>query len=167
MQIRPCSADDLARLRTRWPSPGSDVHGAHFTAQQNGTATYLVAWRGSSPLGSGMVQWGGGMGADAASAHPGCIEIHHLQVRPQERGKGVGSALIAAAEELIRSRGHTTVGIGVAADNPDAARLYRRLGYEPTGIRDSTSYTWIDAGGAAHDETEDDELLVKQLRSPG
>lgn len=163
MQIRPCSADDLAMLRAGWPIPGSDVHGAHFAAQQTGAATYLVAWRGPTPLGSGMVQWGGCVGSNARSAHPGCVEVNHLQVRPEHRGSGVGAALIGAAEELIRSRGHTAVGVGVAADNPAAARLYRRLGYESTGVRDITAYTWFDSAGMAHDELEDDELLVKKL----
>jgi len=164
MEIRPCSAQDLARLQAGWPIPGSDIHAAHFAAQQTGSAAYLVAWRGGLPVGSGMVQWGGCVGPHARSAHPGCIEFNHLQVRPEELGSGVGSALIAAAEDLIRWRGHPEVGIGVAADNPAAAALYRRLGYELTGVRDTIAYTWFDGDGAAHDEIEHDELLVKALR---
>lgn len=163
MEIRACSVGDLVLLRTQWPTPGSDIHGAHFAAQLRGSATYLVAWRGSTPLGSGMVQWTGCVGPNARMAHAECIEINHLQVRPEERDNGVGSALVTVAEALIRSRGHAEAGVGVAAGNPDAARLYHRLGYEPTGVRDTSSYTWADAGGASHDETEDDELLVKQL----
>ncbi len=163
MDVRVCAAEDLARLRAQWPTPGSDVHGAHVATQQRGSASYLVAWRGPMPLGSAMVNWDGCVGANARSTYPGCVEIHHLQVRSEQRGRGVGAALITAAEDLIRSRGHTQACLGVDLNNPDAARLYRRLGYRPTGVRDLTAYTWIDEDGVAHDEIEDDELLVKCL----
>lgn len=163
MEIRSCSLEDLGALRAQWPTPGSDIHGAHFAAQQRGTATYLVAWRDGKPLGSGMVQWEGCVGRNAALAYPGCVEVNHLQVRAEERGKGVGSGLLSAGEAMIRSRGFSEAAVGVGLDNEEAARLYRRLGYEQTGVRDVTSYTWVDADGTAHDETEDDELLVKTL----
>lgn len=164
IDVRPCSEADLDRLRADWPTSGSDIHGEHHSAQQSGRATYLVAWRGSTPMGSGMVQWTGCMGSNARSAHPDCIEINHLQVRTGLRGQGAGSALIAAAEAIIRSRDHTEAGVGVSPANHDAARLYRRLGYEATGVYDTCSYTWIDAGGVSPDVTEQDELLVKWLR---
>ena len=68
--------------------------------------------------------------------------------------------MIIAAEGLAHARGFAQIGLGVAADNVRGARLYRRLGYEPTGIRDTTQYTWTDAGGLVHDAAEEDELLV-------
>ncbi|MDQ3715657.1 MAG: GNAT family N-acetyltransferase [Actinomycetota bacterium] len=118
------------------------------------------------PLGSAMVKWDGCVGANARSAYPGCVEIHHLQVRPGERGSEVGAALITAAEDLIRSRGYSQASLGVAADNPDPARLYHRLGYRPTGVRDQIAYTWYDEDGALHHGAEDNELLVKRLAAP-
>lgn len=36
-----------------------------------------------------------------------------------------------AAEELVRRRGLSVVGIGVGKDSPRAAALYERLGYRP------------------------------------
>jgi len=85
---------------------------------------------------------------------------------PGNRGTGVGAALITAAEQLVRSGGHIQACLGVAADNPDAARLYHRLGYRPTGVRDQIAYTWYDEDGAPHNETQDNELLVKRLAAP-
>ena len=82
---------------------------------------------------------------------------------PGNRGSGVGAALITAAEQLVRSGGHIQACLGVAADNPDAARLYHRLGYRPTGVRDQIAYTWYDEDGAPHNETQDNELLVERL----
>ena len=51
------------------------------------------------------------------------------------RRKGIGSRMIAAAEELVRSRGKRVIGIGVGV-TPDyaiAQSLYPNRGYVPDG----------------------------------
>lgn len=164
MEIRPCSDEDLAHLRDQWPTPGTDIHGVHYAAQLRGQATYLVAWQDSMPIGSAMVQWSGCVGPNARTAFPDCIEINHLQVRAQYRRMGAGTALIKSAEELVVARGGAAIGLGVSGDNPDAGRLYRRLGYVTTGIVDVTSYRWVDMEVVEHDATERDALLVKVIR---
>jgi ribosomal protein S18 acetylase RimI-like enzyme len=45
------------------------------------------------------------------------------------RGRGVGSALMRAAESWARERGLDTLELEVADPNGDARRLYDRLGY--------------------------------------
>jgi ribosomal protein S18 acetylase RimI-like enzyme len=162
MDIRPCTDEDLSVLCSRWRTPGG-VHEAHHAHQRTGQATYLVAWQDQEPLGSGVVQWGGCIGSNARAAYPGAVEINHLQVRDQYRGQGVGSALIAAAEALAAQAGRDQMAVGVAADNPGAERLYRRLGYRLTGVVDVSEYDWITAEGAVQHETERDHLLVKDL----
>lgn len=42
---------------------------------------------------------------------------------------GVGRELLRQVEMLVAAHGYQTVGLGVATGNPDAARLYRCLGY--------------------------------------
>jgi ribosomal protein S18 acetylase RimI-like enzyme len=51
-------------------------------------------------------------------------------VRPELRRRGFGTALMHAAEELVCSRGFAAIVLGVEDSNPDARRLYERLGYE-------------------------------------
>lgn len=162
MDIRPCTDADLSVLCSRWRTPGG-VHEAHHARQRTGQATYLVAWQYQEPLGSGLVQWGGCIGTNARTAYPQAVELNHLQVREQYRGRGVGSALIAAAEALTSQAGRQWIAVGVAQDNPDAERLYRRLGYRATGVIDVSQYDWITAEGADRHETERDHLLVKDL----
>jgi ribosomal protein S18 acetylase RimI-like enzyme len=55
--------------------------------------------------------------------------ISDLVVLPASRGRGVGTALLAAAERHARSRGAATLKIGVLARNRDARRLYERVGF--------------------------------------
>lgn len=162
MNIRLCTDADLSVLCSRWSTPGG-VHEAHHARQRAGQAAYLVAWQEQEPLGSGMLQWGGCIGSNARTAYPGAVELNHLRVRDEYRGQGVGSALISAAEALAAQAGRHQMAVGVAEDNPDAERLYRRLGYRPTGVIDLSEYDWITAAGALRHETERDHLLVKDL----
>nr|MDQ2958678.1 GNAT family N-acetyltransferase [Actinomycetota bacterium] len=131
--------------------------------QRGGAASYLVAWQEEQPLGSGLVQWRGPIGRNARAAFGESVEVNHLHVRPERRGQGVGTALLAAAERLAAGRGCQSIAVGVSRDNPAAARLYRRLGYLPTGVVDVCAYDWIDDDGQSHHEIETNELLVKQL----
>ena len=164
MDVRPCSETDLARLRERWPSPpGTDVHGWHHSTQRTDGTTYLVAWEGDEPLGSAVVQNDGACGVNARAAFPDHVETNHLQVRPQRRGRGVGTALVSAAEDVMRSRGASAAAVSVDQDNVGARRLYERLGYRPTGVFDVCSYEWFDDRGGVHLETEHYEVLVKPL----
>jgi ribosomal protein S18 acetylase RimI-like enzyme len=57
--------------------------------------------------------------------------IRNIYVRPEDRGQGIGTALLEAAESHLADRDADTVGLEVMADNEAARRFYRRHGYEP------------------------------------
>jgi ribosomal protein S18 acetylase RimI-like enzyme len=162
MEVRTCSAHDLQLLRERWPTP-DDIAGAHHAQQQSNTATFLVAWEASEPLGWALIQWRGCVGENARAAFPDCIEVNHLQVRPEHRGRGAGTANLTTAEEQARDCNTTQLAVSVTVENTAAAQLYRRLGYQPTGVVDVCSYRWRDDQGGWHEETESSELLIKRL----
>ncbi|HEX8080925.1 MAG TPA: GNAT family N-acetyltransferase [Jatrophihabitans sp.] len=162
MEVRACSASDLELLRAQWPTP-DDVAGAHFEQQQGKAATFLVCWEAGEVLGWALIQWRGCVGENARTAFPHCVEVNHLQVREQHRGRGAGTAILATAEQQARTSGVTQIAVSASFENPNAARLYRRLGYQPTDVVDACSYRWRDDQGAWHDETESAELLVKLL----
>jgi [ribosomal protein S18]-alanine N-acetyltransferase len=62
--------------------------------------------------------------------------IQSVCVAPGRRGQGLGRRLMAFAEERI-FRETPNVFLNVASFNPDARRLYERLGYEVVGeLRD-------------------------------
>jgi len=51
-------------------------------------------------------------------------------VQRDRQGRGIGTALMAAAEEQVCARGLDAIVLGVEDFNPGARRLYERLGYE-------------------------------------
>lgn len=157
VQVRRCSEADLAVLLVRWPIAGG-VHESHIAE-----GDYLVAWDGDEPLGSGVLRWAGSVGDNARAAAGGAPALIHLHVRDTHRGRGVGTVLVEAAEQAVGRRGGTALSLAVGVNNPDAARLYDRLGYRRTGVLDTVEYTWIDAGGGHHDERETSEVLLRRL----
>lgn len=59
--------------------------------------------------------------------HEMCIDV--LVVDASMRGKGIGSLLMQAAFEIAQQNQCTAVVLYVANTNPDAHRLYERLGF--------------------------------------
>ncbi len=72
---------------------------------------------------------------------------------PEARGTGVGTALVAFAEERI-FREHRNVFICVSDFNPGARRLYERLGFRLVG----ELHDYLVAGRS--------ELLLRKTRGP-
>ena len=56
--------------------------------------------------------------------------LDSLAVLPQWRGRGVGSALLAAARDKAFEAGYERVGLIVDFENPRAEALYNSLGFE-------------------------------------
>jgi RimJ/RimL family protein N-acetyltransferase len=56
-----------------------------------------------------------------------------MMVAADARGRGVGSALLAAAIEWARGAGAHKVGLQVWPDNDSAISLYRKFGFEQEG----------------------------------
>jgi aminoglycoside 6'-N-acetyltransferase len=57
-----------------------------------------------------------------------------IAVDPGWRGRGVGTALLRAAEAWASERGATRMTLGLDAFNTGALRLYERMGYEAWGM---------------------------------
>ncbi|MFF9196138.1 GNAT family N-acetyltransferase [Streptomyces sp. NPDC014779] len=165
-RIRPCRAEDLALLDRHLPTPDAPGrHAGRLARQQAGLGTYLIAWRDGVPAGNGQVRWDGCAAPEVRARLADCPELNGLDVREELRGRGIGTALVRAAEALARERGRTHLGLGVADDNPRAAALYARLGYTPvTAYTDRYAYT--DPQGVRHECADPCTFLVRPLLTP-
>jgi GNAT superfamily N-acetyltransferase len=65
----------------------------------------------------------------------GLADLVSMWVRPTARGLGVGQALVEAAADWAKGRGHDTLYLWVTETNPAALGLYERCGFIPTGER--------------------------------
>lgn len=85
--------------------------------------------------------------------YPNPIELQRLYVGLEAHGKGIGTALMAAAEALARKEGFETMWLGVWEENWRAQGVYAKLGYQKVGEH------VFDVGGDA----QTDWILVKRF----
>jgi len=162
--IRPIRAEDLTILSRTLVSGDPKKHSRRMEMQDRGDVTYLIAWEGTKPVGHVMIRWKGTEEKAPRRALPGCPHMEDLAVIETRRGRGIGSTLVAAAENAAREKGMDMIGLAVALDNPDAERLYRRLGYRDADIPPYESrWSFTDASGKTIEIRETDRYLVKEL----
>jgi GNAT superfamily N-acetyltransferase len=127
VDIRPCSAEDMAILR-RGDVPLLDMlhHEERWANQLRQEAVYLLAWKGSEVVGR-VTLFFQSKYPQVRSLLAGAAEMNALEARSQ--GRGIGTALILAGEEEARRRGAAVLGLAVGLGNHGARRLYERLGY--------------------------------------
>ena len=143
-----------------WAKPPG--HFAHVLERQaRGELVLLIAVADSSYLGHCQVVWRSGY---PGFGERGIPEIQDLNARPDQRRRGIGSALLDAAEKLIARRAkYAGIGFGLYADYGAAQRLYVKRGYIPDGRGAHYGAEAVEAGQAYK---VDDNLilyLVKRL----
>jgi ribosomal protein S18 acetylase RimI-like enzyme len=77
---------------------------------------------------------------------PGTWYINVLAVRPQFRNQGLGTRLLALAEEMARAHGKRGMSVIVSDANLGAHRLYERLGYNERARRPMVKDNWESEG---------------------
>jgi GNAT superfamily N-acetyltransferase len=132
--------------------------------QQRGEGVLLVAWLDGRPVGDGFLACEPADEPEVRRHLPGVPQLTHLEVLGPLWGRGIGTALIQAAEDAARQLGHGQLVLAVGVDNPDARRLYERLGYVDWG-HGTIVETWVehDHDGPPVTLSETCHVLVKHL----
>jgi ribosomal protein S18 acetylase RimI-like enzyme len=60
--------------------------------------------------------------------------IYDFKIEEGERGKGYGKQALMALDEKLKSMNVESVGLHVFGDSTSAQELYKRMGYQITGI---------------------------------
>ncbi len=90
----------------------------------------MFAWDGETPVGAAICF----QGFSTFAAKP-LVNIHDLSVLPSHRGRGIGTQLLQAVEAHAKSLGCCKVTLEVRKANPQAEKLYLRVGYgDPDGF---------------------------------
>jgi ribosomal protein S18 acetylase RimI-like enzyme len=87
---------------------------------------------------------------------PGTWYVNVLAVMPQFRGHGLGTSLLALADDTARALGKRGLSVMVADSNRGARRLYERCGYRQRATRPAVKEDWVNA-------VRDFVLLTKEL----
>jgi ribosomal protein S18 acetylase RimI-like enzyme len=139
--VRSATGGDVDAVADMWVALADEqrAHGSHPLAAENRSqardliAQYVhadgiaVAVRGTIPV--GFVMFHAETGFYETDATRGVVD--NLYVRPDQRGDGLGSALLDYAEDALRQRGVDVLAVEALAANEAARRLYESRGYEP------------------------------------
>jgi ribosomal protein S18 acetylase RimI-like enzyme len=87
---------------------------------------------------------------------PGTWYVNVLAVVPQFRGRGLGTKLLALADDTARSLDKRGMSVIVSGANSGARRLYERCGYRERATRPAVKEDWVN-------EVRDWVLLTKEL----
>ena len=122
LRIRPCEARDL----DHFGAFGSERHVEYCRESfESGTAILVAVDGNDVPIGKVHVK------VDGEAAW-----IEAAGVAPELRGRGIGTALMRAAEAFASGYGSAAAELGVEDTNRDARRLYERLGYRSVARMD-------------------------------
>ena len=121
--IRPAEIIDRDATIALWQAAGltrpwNDSNSDFDLALANATSTILLARESADLVGSVMVGFDG---------HRGWV--YYLASDPKQRGKGIGRALMAAAEAWLRKRECPKIQLMVRNDNSAAKGFYAAIGY--------------------------------------
>jgi RimJ/RimL family protein N-acetyltransferase len=129
IEIRREAAEE-GRFVARWPEevPSAEPFAARLRDAAADHETFLVAEERDVIVGLLSIR----RGSRPANVHTADVGV---DVRRAARGRGVGTALMLAAEAWARERGVRKICLEVFVDNEPARRLYRKLGYIEEGVR--------------------------------
>lgn len=135
LEITPLTAEDPPRIAQAFAAIGWDKPEAQFARyldeQTADDRPVLTARLDGEFAGYVTVMW---VPQYAPFREAGIPEIQDFNVLPQFRRRGIGTALMDAAEDLIATRSPTAgIGVGLYRDYGPAQRLYVLRGYLPDG----------------------------------
>ena len=84
--------------------------------------------------------------------------LYSLAIDHEHRSRGIGRALLAAAEDAARGRGAASLRLELRKDNHAAARLYEKMGYRGFG-------TYLDYYADHMDALRMEKPLTKRPRA--
>jgi ribosomal protein S18 acetylase RimI-like enzyme len=157
------TADTLAipRAFEALGRPGKTValYQRYLADQVSGSRLVFVAESDGAFAGYVTVTWVSGY---RPFADRGIPEVQDLNVLPELRRRGIGRALMDAAEAAIAARTETAgIGVGLYADYAAAQLMYLRRGYLPDGRGPAYQGATVTPGTSV---PLDDDLVLMMTR---
>jgi putative acetyltransferase len=132
LDLRPADPeDDVARrllaaldaeLDERYPGEGIAPPPYRPDDYRPPSGAFVLAWDDGQAVGCGAVR---------AGPVPGSGEVKRMYVAPGARGRRVAERILAALEAAARDLGYERLLLETGTGQPEALRLYERLGWLP------------------------------------
>lgn len=92
--------------------------------------------------------------------------LYGFRIKPAYRNKGIGSRMLEVIQNDLSQRRFQRLTLNVARANPDAIRLYQRLGFSITADEEG-HWSYIDHRGKWRSVHEPSYRMEKELQKPG
>lgn len=130
IRVRKLTKEDLPALE--WDGEYThfrNVYKGVYQRTQIGTA---AAWVAESPLDGIIGQLFLQIDCDRPELANGWNRayLYSFRIKPAYRNLGLGTKMLAVLEDYLIARHYTRLTLNVARDNPDAIRLYKKLGFQ-------------------------------------
>ena len=161
VSIRQLREDDLPKLE--WHGQFKhyrNLFRRSYEGQAKGFRFMLVAVVNEFPIGRLFIQYGQSRSRLSNGRNKGYL--YSFNVMEVFRGKGIGTALIQRAEQVLYADNFKWATISVSKDNDGALRLYQRHGYQIFGD-DESKWQYHDHRGRLQQVREFCWLLKKRL----
>jgi GNAT superfamily N-acetyltransferase len=104
---------------------------AHFEDHENGASTTILAYETERLVGIVTIRWYSHNPAFRAQNIP---LIQNIEIRFEDRGRGLGNQMLERAEQEIALRSSVAgLVVGISAEYGAAQHLYAKRGYLPDG----------------------------------
>jgi putative acetyltransferase len=91
---------------------------SRFNSIQN-LPTVVIAYSNGQPVGCGCFK----------QFDEGTVEVKRMYVSPEQRGKGIGAAILAELEKWAAELKISKIVLETGNNQPEAIHLYEKLGY--------------------------------------
>jgi len=143
MRVEPATMDDVDAVTGLWLDLAAEQlqYGSHLRVEANRETIRIDLARHMAEETVLVAREEGVVGFVSFEMADGVFEervrrgrVQNLYVEPAWRDRGVGSELLAAAEDALEDAGAEAIAVEAMAGNERARRLYERRGYEPHRI---------------------------------
>lgn len=162
LNIRQIKKEDLPDLE--WGGEYSKyrrMYASLFRDSQQGRALmWMVETQAGEMVGQAFVLLRSGETAAADGERR--AYIFSFRIKSDCQNQGIGTYLMGFIQEDLRERGFKFITLNVAKENPDALRLYKRLGYKVIGSHPG-KWSYTDHEGKTHQVDEPAWRMMKRI----